>query len=101
MKNSDTKRDEPALSLLGAFKGWKLEDAKARFSELVKCATREPQRVTVHGRDAVMVVDAETFAKMLPASSQPSLHELLSESPLARLDFEAKSVRSPVRKIEL
>jgi antitoxin Phd len=32
-------------------RGWKLEDAKARFSELVRLARSEgPQRVTVRGR---------------------------------------------------
>jgi antitoxin Phd len=41
---------------------WKLQDAKARFSELVRRARAgEPQHVTVHGKDAVIVVDAERF----------------------------------------
>jgi len=41
---------------------WKLQDAKARFSELVRRARGgEPQRVTLHGREAVMVVDPERF----------------------------------------
>jgi prevent-host-death family protein len=36
---------------------WKLEDAKARFSEVVKLALSEgPQRVTRRGRPAVLVV---------------------------------------------
>jgi prevent-host-death family protein len=41
---------------------WKLQDAKARFSELVRRARAgKPQRVTVHGKDAVVIVDAERF----------------------------------------
>jgi prevent-host-death family protein len=41
---------------------WKLQDAKARFSELVRRARGgEPQRVTLHGREAVVVVDPERF----------------------------------------
>ena len=41
---------------------WKLQDAKARFSELVRRARAgQPQRVTVHGRDAVLIVDAERY----------------------------------------
>ncbi len=47
MKNTDT---------------WKLQDAKARFSELVRKARGgAPQKVTVHGKDAVVVVDPERF----------------------------------------
>jgi len=36
---------------------WKLEDAKARFSEVVRHAREDgPQRVTVRGQDAVVVM---------------------------------------------
>jgi len=46
---------------------WKLEDAKARFSEVVRRARTEgPQRVTVRGRDAVVVIAVETLEKLLP-----------------------------------
>ena len=46
---------------------WKLEDAKARFSEVVRRARTEgPQRVTVHGKDAVVVIAVETSEKLLP-----------------------------------
>lgn len=41
---------------------WKLQDAKARFSEVVrKARDGEPQQVTVHGEEAVMVVDPKRF----------------------------------------
>ena len=47
---------------------WKLQDAKAQFSEVVRRARSEgPQRVTVHGRDAVVVVAAEEFDRIKPA----------------------------------
>ena len=57
---------------LGARRGtagvraWKLEDAKARFSELVRRAQTEgPQRVTVRGKDAVVVVSADDFERLM------------------------------------
>jgi prevent-host-death family protein len=41
---------------------WKLQDAKARLSELVrKARAGAPQTVTVHGKDAVVVFDPERF----------------------------------------
>jgi prevent-host-death family protein len=41
---------------------WKLQDAKARFSELVrKARAGSPQKVTIHGKDAVVVLDCESF----------------------------------------
>ena len=47
--------------------GWKLAEAKARFSEVVRRALSEgPQRVTVRGRDAVVVISTEELARLLP-----------------------------------
>jgi prevent-host-death family protein len=44
---------------------WQLQDAKARFSELVKRAREEgPQHVSVRGEPAVVVVSEKEFAKL-------------------------------------
>src|SRR5580693_648348 len=81
---------------------WKLQDAKAHFSQVVREAReRGPQRVTLHGKDAVVILSAEDYARLAPAAAQPNLHALLSGSPLRDLDFEHGSVRSPVRDVEL
>jgi prevent-host-death family protein len=41
---------------------WKLQDAKARLSEVVRRAMAgEPQQVTLHGKEAVAVVDTSRF----------------------------------------
>ena len=51
---------------------WKLQDAKARFSEVVRRARAgEPQQVTVHGKEAVVVVDPARFE--IRARTQPEL----------------------------
>jgi antitoxin Phd len=81
---------------------WKLQDAKAHFSQVVREAREQgPQRVTLHGKDAMVVLSAEDYARLVPAATQPSLHALLSGSPLRDLDFEHGSVRAPVRDAEL
>ena len=81
---------------------WKLQDAKAHFSQVVRQA-RElgPQRVTVHGKDAVVILSAEDYARLAPAAARSSLHALLSSSPLRDLEFDYESVRSRVRDVEL
>ncbi|MEM8501853.1 MAG: type II toxin-antitoxin system Phd/YefM family antitoxin [Cyanobacteria bacterium P01_D01_bin.1] len=97
-----TQSDDLPVSSLENLHVWKLEDAKARFSEVVRLARdNEPQRVTVRGEDAVVILSAKTFAKLLPLMTQPSIHALLSQSPLSRLDFEQSSIQSPVRDIDL
>ena len=76
-------------------------EAKARFSEVVRLAAAgQPQQVTVHGRDTVVVVGVDEFDR-LRAPKEASLHELLSRSPLNRLDFGGESVRNPVREVDL
>ena len=86
----------------GRSRAWKLEDAKARFSELVRLARSEgPQHVTVRGQDAVVVVSVEAFAAFMPSARQPSLHAMLSTSPLRDLDLEHHGQPMPVRDVPL
>lgn len=45
---------------------WRLQDAKNQFSKVVDAALHgEPQRVTRRGRDAVVVVAASDYERML------------------------------------
>jgi antitoxin Phd len=49
---------------------WKLQDAKARFSEVVRLARSQgPQRVSVRGKDAVVVISVEELERLMPAAS--------------------------------
>ena len=51
---------------------WQLQDAKARFSELVRQAREQgPQHVSVRGEPAVVVMSEDDFA--LLTSSRPSI----------------------------
>jgi prevent-host-death family protein len=57
---------------------WKLEDAKARFSEVVRLARTEgPQRVTVRGKDAVVVISAEELDRLLPPEARVPFVEFM------------------------
>ena len=50
---------------------WRLEEAKARFSEVVRRARDQgPQYVTVRGKQAVAVIDAAELERLLPASPE-------------------------------
>ena len=62
-------------------KTWKLEDAKNGFSEVVRRAlAHQPQRVTRGGRDAVIVISAEDYAKL---TTTEDLVTFLQRSPMA------------------
>jgi prevent-host-death family protein len=77
---------------------WKLQDAKARFSELVQRALDEgPQTVSRHGKDVVVVISAEQFELM--RKRQISLKDLLRSTPWHELEIERD--KSPPREIDL
>lgn len=81
---------------------WRLQDAKAQFSELVRRAREKgPQRVTVHGKDAVVVVDADEWDRLKKPVSGRDLVEALANSPLIDVPIERLSVKSPVRDVKL
>jgi antitoxin Phd len=67
---------------------WKLEDAKARFSELVRSANSGgPQRVTVRGRDRAVVISAEEYDRLKAAPKRLPLVAFMEGLPLADLDL--------------
>ena len=81
---------------------WLLQDAKARFSELVRRVRSEgPQHVTVHGRDEVVVVAAEEFRRLKGDRTGAALIAALQESPYRDIDLEPRRERLPVRGVKL
>jgi len=81
---------------------WLLQDAKARFSELVRRVRSEgPQHVTVHGRDEVVVISAEEFRRLKGDRSGEALIAAMQASPHRDIDIEPKRDRMPVRGIDL
>lgn len=79
-----------------------LQDAKARFSELVRRVRSEgPQHVTVHGRDAVVVVSAEEYHRLEGERTGEALIVAMQASPSQDIDIEPKRQAMPVRGIEL
>ena len=81
---------------------WRLQDAEARLSEVVK-RTRDdgPQRVTLHGKDAVVIVSAEAFDRDRERHTGRRLVEALATSPLRGLEFERPFVTGRVRDVDL
>jgi antitoxin Phd len=81
---------------------WSLQDAKARFSEVVRRAReRGPQRVTLHGRDAVVVIAAEDYDRQQARHTGRRLVETMAASPLGELDFDRREVWGEVRDPEV
>ena len=78
---------------------WQLQEAKQRFSELVRRAESEgAQVVTRHGEEVVVVVSAEEYRRM--SGQKPDFKEFLMNGPdLSALDLERP--REMPRDVEL
>jgi prevent-host-death family protein len=56
---------------------WPVQDAKARFSELLeRCLVQGPQMVTRRGAEAAVLVPVEQWRR-LQAAARPTLKQLL------------------------
>src|SRR6266700_555497 len=77
---------------------WLLQDAKARFSELVRRVRSEgPQHVTVHGRDEVVVIAAEDFRRLKGDLTGEALVAAMQASPYRDVEIEPGRAPMPVR----
>ena len=82
---------------------WQLQEAKARFSEVFRLARESgPQRVTKHGRTAVVVLPAEEYERLSRSQArQGSLVQFFAVSPLAGSGIQMDRPRDFGRTIKL
>ena len=90
MQNRAKRR--PGLDAVKTYRGWKLEDAKARFSEVVRRAQSEgPQRVTVRGRDAVVVISVAELEQLLPEKRRLPFIQFMESLYVEGLDLSREA----------
>ena len=81
---------------------WLLQDAKARFSELVRKVRSEgPQHVTVHGRDEVVVIAAEEFRRLKGEKTGQALIKAIQASPRREIDLTPARSAMSVRGVKV
>jgi prevent-host-death family protein len=81
---------------------WLLQDAKARFSELMRRVRSEgPQHVTIHGSEEVVVISAEEFRRLKGDPTGQALIAAMQASPDRDIDLAPTRGPSPVRDVTL
>lgn len=81
-------------------KKWQLQEAKNRFSEVVRKASEDgPQTVIKHGKDSVVVLSADDYRKL--EQPETSLVDFFQKSPLSNVEIDTTRDKSPARDIEL
>lgn len=79
---------------------WQLQEAKNRFSEVVRKASNEgPQFVTKHGKESVVVLSVSDYNRQL--ESKGSLLSFLENSPLKGSDLNLERDKSLGREVKL
>jgi len=76
---------------------WQTQEAKSKFSELVKMAAQSPQFVTIHGKPSVVIISQAEYARL----SKPKLSfiEMMRASLSGDLNIERD--RSLPREVDL
>jgi antitoxin Phd len=71
---------------------WKLEDAKAKLSEVVRLAgTKGPQLVTIRGKDAAVILSPLEFERLRPMGKRQPLVDFLQELRLSDIPLMRES----------
>jgi len=78
---------------------WQLQEAKAKFSKVVRMAEIEPQVVTMRGRPVAVIVSQQEYLKL--GKPKLTFMELMQNAPLADVAIEVERDRSDVREISL
>lgn len=96
MPRAATQHRKPVNTLsrsVPSMERWKLEDAKARLSEVVRLAeTAGPQLVTIRGKEAAVILAPEQYKRLLPRpKGQQSLVRFLQGLGLSQLDVKRES----------
>ena len=79
---------------------WQLQEAKAKFSEVVKLANKEgPQEITMRGQPTAILMSLDDFEKI--REKKPSLVSLMRSSPLVGINMDLQRDQSPARNISL
>jgi len=86
------------LNYGGFMRTWSLQNAKARFSELVNvCLQNGPQLVTRHGNEAVVVLSAEEYRRLTTPAQ--NLKDFFLSAPRVELNIDRQ--RDAGREVEL
>jgi prevent-host-death family protein len=71
---------------------WQLQEAKAKFSQVVQKALDEgPQTVTRHGKEVAVLLSAEDYRKL--QARRPSLLEVLMSGPEGEFELPPRVVQ--------
>lgn len=80
-------------------KVWPVQDAKARFSEMLRASEDGPQHITNRGEEKAVLISAEEYRR-LKGGKERSLYEIWKSAPkVAEFKLPPRK-RERMRKVE-
>ena len=81
-------------------KKWQMQEAKAKFSELIKnVVNKEPQLISVRGKPTVVFISFDKYKNLM--SNKISFIELMRNSPLVGIELDIDRKIDKEREINL
>jgi prevent-host-death family protein len=81
-------------------RSWPVQDAKARFSEILREAEREPQIITRRGEETAVLMSAEQYRRLRGGKPERTLYEIWKSAPKVPEFKLPPRRREPMRKIK-
>jgi antitoxin Phd len=79
---------------------WQIQEAKAKFSELIRTAqTQGPQTITNHGQEEAVVLSKKDYDRL--KGPQENLVDFMRRSPLYGIDLKIERNKSVSREVKL
>ncbi len=76
---------------------WQLQEAKARFSEVIKKAAKEgPQSITVHGEPSAVLISSEEYQRL--KHPRESFVKFMRRSPLYGVELNLEREQTLTRE---
>lgn len=80
---------------------WPLQDAKARFSEVIRATARGPQFVSVRGEEEAVILSKSDYDRLLKKGKKKNFIAFINQSPFKGLNLDIERDPSMSRDIEL
>jgi len=78
---------------------WPVQDAKARFSELLRAAKTEPQHITHHGEEAAVIISPEEYRRLTRPAPDRTFYEIWKSAPQID-EFEIPERKGRMRQVK-
>ena len=80
-------------------KHWPVQDAKAKFSQVLRAAEKEPQYITYRGKEKGVLISSEEYHRLRKDSPDRTFYEIWKSAPKVP-DFKIPKRKGRMRPVK-